>query len=1197
MPKSKYPQEIDTSVEIPAVRDNITEIGSDVINSIRSAIFRIEATLGINPQGATGNSVSERIGRSLDGNGNILREALDRSNVLSGPIIDANVSRVASIQESKLKLNFPTTLLQDEISILNNDLNLIRSALEELSLMLAIHTEPTALNRHSGVSISISAASVISSDIASLSLAAGTLQSVLEELYNAHINYSGANISSLNNSHLASQIFFDTENTSDVIFSDDLQGAMEDLANTETVGFRNSLLNITSNGRIRTGTVTDEFEGNSKGSVLVESVIATFIQAAGSSATTFSISGGAIKLGDIVEFDVLTLSGSTTDEDNKDYQIAEVIVDGSDLVQEVIVYGGPIGLSESGMLIEISKNIYVTYNVGGFATVAKPRASKTNTPDVQFLNPDSATIVSSGIDPSNITATTGSFDVTIDGGSAITIDAYSATALKQSIDSIVQSINDVSVDDHLNITAFKVKRNLCFELAISHNVPNISGDVVNRTILIEAGSSNDGTTELGLSSIVDLEVEGRTGNALNINGVVLSEFGLIKSFDSSLVSIVTGTLTLSLFSGAFYESGVRVGDLVVVTGSTDPADDGTYRLKSILDGIATLDLSGTTFSGDAGDDTLIQFIRATANVGELTFEETSSVDGSILFDVFITEDKDIFQTKRMEVEGSMRSGTFFAAVSDVSRGFILSGDTSIINVGTDGYAILTGPDFQPGEAVFVGARGIYRVFGSDALSFVTLEVSTDSVPLVAQSVTLYGFDELSSNNYHICRGSFSTSLGRILGDSSDPGIPALIDKRRSGTADSTIIGESFIERYIQGPRNELRGSGVIKGCLVSGVTFTDTGTEIYQNFDVGAGIAVVNGIRFEYPGVSGVRVDTALEYYIAMDNRGCIIAEPIIDSPIDPGTDISPFFEMEVATLAEVVNDGTSAVDTDLRLFIDNLDYKVVGDIKVAPDSRHGHFSDLQSAVDYSKRFSKMFPNMGRPSILIENGTYTVDSTIVVDFDVNIKGSGPGTIFVKSDSLSAGTALNGDDFDMGTSLIMIGASSNDVSDDITFGVDLGSFTYNSNATTIEHVGCVIALTQPISKGGTNISRRATYRFENIMFNGPSTIDGAALDPDKIGEYALVIGQQDPATLVPETTLTMGNVIFTNNRLNRMGVELGAIKFTESTSSTMQDIIVANNIFTRASPNVGDSSFELIQYPTTPTVDNIVEIGNATRIAS
>ena len=42
--KSNYPNQIDTNKEIPVVRDNITEISSDVINSLRSAIINIEKT-------------------------------------------------------------------------------------------------------------------------------------------------------------------------------------------------------------------------------------------------------------------------------------------------------------------------------------------------------------------------------------------------------------------------------------------------------------------------------------------------------------------------------------------------------------------------------------------------------------------------------------------------------------------------------------------------------------------------------------------------------------------------------------------------------------------------------------------------------------------------------------------------------------------------------------------------------------------------------------------------------------------------------------------------------------------------------------------------------------------------------------------------------------------------------------------------
>ena len=131
MAKSNYPNKLDTSVEIPAVRDNIVEIGSDVINSLRSAIFQIERTLGVNPQGAVGNSVAVRIGKALDSNGNIKSDALNRAGLLSGPITNEDVSKAAAIAEGKLRLNFPTQLLQDEISQIILQVDLLEASMPE----------------------------------------------------------------------------------------------------------------------------------------------------------------------------------------------------------------------------------------------------------------------------------------------------------------------------------------------------------------------------------------------------------------------------------------------------------------------------------------------------------------------------------------------------------------------------------------------------------------------------------------------------------------------------------------------------------------------------------------------------------------------------------------------------------------------------------------------------------------------------------------------------------------------------------------------------------------------------------------------------------------------------------------------------------------------------------------------------------
>jgi hypothetical protein len=1191
MPKSKYPNQLDSSAELPPVRDNITEIGSDVINSLRSAIIQIERTLGINPQGAAGNNLAVRLSRALDDNGNIKSDALDRANVLSGPIIDADVSRVAAIKETKLKLDFPTTLLQDEISMINGELRNIVAQVEELNVLLSVHLTPEALDRHPAIAISVDSADVVASDVSSTSLPGGTSQSVWETIYNAHINYTGANLSSTNNSHLASQIYYDNTDTSSVILSGSVQGAIDDLASQEDAGFRNALLNLHSNGRIRTGTVSDNFEGVSTNSVLIDAASATYIQAAGSSRSTFTLDIPTAPIEDISEFDILTLSGSLNTDDNKDYNISKVTDDGSGNITSIEVFGGPESDSTSGLFVTITKNQYVNYNLAGFSTTVRPRVEKSNTPDIQVANPDSATAITSGLNPSALLSDAHTFDISIDSGTAITLDTYDSTVSKQTVNSVINKVNEQCVAQHLNITAYKVLVGNCHEMALIHNVPNISGDFINRTITISAGTADDGTTTLGFVDLLGVTIEGTTGNSLHLNGNVITGFGLIKTFTDSQIALTTGALTLSLFSGTFAESGVRVGDLAVVSGSDTLSDDGSYRIASINAGLASLDLAGTTFSGSLDSGALVHIIRSGAPIGELTFEEIGSVNGTIMFDVFMTENKDLHYSKRMEVDGELSSGSFSGVVSDVSKGFITSGITSTLTIGTDGYAVLTGPDLQDGPSVYVAVTGQYEVFANDGLSFITLEINASGTPLLELSAELFGFDEISSNNYRIARGSFATSLGRVLGESTDPGIPSVIDKRQSGTADATIVGESFIEKYIEGPRNELRGNGVIRGCLVSNVVFDDTGATTFQTFDIGAGIIVINGIRYEFPGLTNFRIDTSDNFYVAIDSQGCVIADVEVTHPITSES-VSPFFDQEIATLSFVENDGSAITDTvDLRLFVDNIDYKILGEVIVSPDQRFGHFTDIGKAVKYAGRIDKMFPDIGQASVYIKEGNYTVTEQIIVDFNCVIRGSGPNTQIQKGGSFAAGVPFNGSDVDIKTAMFLVGSGPDTIANDINRGVTFRDFVYGTNASETTYVSCAFAIVQDVSNRNNNF-----FVFDNIRFIGPENVDGRATTPDedKIGEYALVVGRQDPVTLAPRANHISGNVTMSNCRMRHMGLERGAIKVLESSGGFFRNSVFHGNVLTQMSRHNVDDDFVMIEYPTTATVEQVFEIGNVSR---
>jgi hypothetical protein len=134
---------------------------------------------------------------------------------------------------------------------------------------------------------------------------------------------------------------------------------------------------------------------------------------------------------------------------------------------------------------------------------------------------------------------------------------------------------------------------------------------------------------------------------------------------------------------------------------------------------------------------------------------------------------------------------------------------------------------------------------------------------------------------------------------------------------------------------------------------------------------------------------------------------------------------------------------------------------------------------------------------------------------------------------------------------------------------------------------MMALTQTLIT-----SPNAIYRFENINFIGPTDIDGTVADNLKVGDFALYIGQQDPVTLAPQSGIEIGNIMFTNCKVTRMGLELGGVKFAETTGGEYQNIIVSNNIMSEMSPNLGSTSFTLIEYPSTPT-SQIIEVGNIT----
>jgi hypothetical protein len=639
--------------------------------------------------------------------------------------------------------------------------------------------------------------------------------------------------------------------------------------------------------------------------------------------------------------------------------------------------------------------------------------------------------------------------------------------------------------------------------------------------------------------------------------------------------INTGTVTMDVVSGDFIVDGIREGDLCVIGGSTESDDDGTYRIKSVDNDTLTLDVTGAILQGEISDDSMVFIIRCTAPIGELEFTNLGS-DALLMFDVFIDHNKDVFYKKRMDMAGHLDSGGFYAVVSDVSSWFIRNDEEYILRVDTSALATLEqSPVGVPGEAVDVGTSGSYKIFSEDGMSYVVLEVQTSGVPSGALSTVLTGAGVLPPSVLHLCRGIYSTNYGFILGTESTggaTGIPRVIDKRTTGTVDDTVISEPLLERYIQGPRNELRASGVIRALDIDEVDDNDDGT---CSITVNPGIVVVNGVRFEYLGVTGLTYrygedETDLNnFYVALDGHGCLI----IDSETD--SEISPFAEQTVANIGYVTIAGDDTAITDLRLFIDHIDYKLLGDITVANDQRFGHFTDIKAAVKYAKMFSKLFPDMGTPSVFIKEGTYEVEAGIVIDFDTTIRGAGPNTVIKRAASF----ALEGTHIQniTGDFIIKVG---NYTSDDIVYGVTVENLTF-VGTDGMTGYGNFIEVRHHVG-GSYGNSETASFIFNNLKFIGAS---------DYVSDAEGGIGGPNQMPFhVGTTGGDYQNIIISNCYFNKVGFQKGLI-LLEGSGSTHKNMNIINNISVNSIDTT--SGYSMIREDTTGSVttSNVQEVNN------
>jgi len=1214
--KSKYPNQIDTPSELPIVRDNITEITSDVINSLRSAIVQIEKTLGINPQGDVGQTVAGRISNVIDSSGNLKPEAVDRAGIISGPIFDDQVADNAAISEHKLRLNFPTNILQSQVSSLSSVISEIQSAVDSLSSKISAHISLEATNRHLAKAITVESIVRTESDSGIKTFSGDNLQNTLKKVVEGHFNFSGNLITSDNNSHSANQIYFDNQNVSAVISSNSVQGAIDEIAGGNDLAISENLSYLTKNGIARWGKVSDSFSGSTLYETLIQSSSVSFSSSTASTTTIlFDSTPDVIKA--ISKFDILTIFGALSDNDNKSYYIDNINVDGSSKLISVTVYGKLYSNSSGTAAAKITKNNFKNLNSNGLNSIYRLRNFYSNTPDVIVANPNAANITSFGIRPDLLTATNDSFDIQIDDYSKITISCYnSSLSTNQTVDSIIDKINEALVANHLSALAYKIQTKYGFEFSISHVLPNFSGDIKNRTIKITESSSNDGTDILGLSHVIGESIQGSYGNSCFINGKLFKDLEKIITFSKDEVAFGSGSPRITSLNNDFLNLNIRKGDLVIVTGSTTSSDDGLFIITSVSAAEITLDYpSGFSFDGNLGEISSVIIAKSAAPISELNFEEVDDATGMMLVDIFTTADSEIFYSKRLEISNSLFSSGFYAGIVDVSSNFILSGETYYLKVGTDGLAYVEDSGGNIGEKIFVGASTIsssiqqshlFKIKSPDGSSFITVRVVATNVPTSALECTIYGGEEPSKSLLHLSRCLFSNATGRIFGTSGTGGIPSIIDKRNFGTIDIEQICPSFIEKYIEGPRGEMRSSGIISGCKVSNLIATDD----YITFDVSPGVYISNGIRKEFIGSIGYKTYKTTYSYICLNEYGELeVGNSIYGGPTSYL--VSPFLHRSVAYLGYLDSDSSLF---DLRFFLNSLDLKITNEIIVAKSTSLGHFTDIQSAINYAELFYNI--NYGKeslsdiysPTVLIREGQYEINSPIIIKKDITITGSGKHTVLKRGTSISTPWSLVTPD--PNTAIFVIGdgpaiGSDKAIYSSFQLGTTIKNLTYRSSD--LPSGSCT---TFCMFQGQISSSiNPPTLNLENIYAYGTN-----ARDTDStIREYFLFCGRINKTSGVETEQQGTYNLFIKSNYLNRIGayqsgasadsapaeniaielpMQLGSVSVT---LLDIKDIIITSNICTGVAPTDPSGTASILRTTIQGgTLSGIIEASNVTR---
>ncbi|KKN13226.1 hypothetical protein LCGC14_1008560 [marine sediment metagenome] len=984
---STYPSQLDSDVEIQRVDDNITEVGSDVINALRDAVFIIQKTLGVNPQGNK-STLTNRINTSIDANGIIKRSALESVGLVSLPITNLHVGTTAGIEETKLDLDHGTQVLKNLNDSMRIDLDGISNGLSALTSGFNLHILGSG-NFHDGYHIKINT----SSSIGVAGLEATTIGDALNEIGAILISGNDTRIAHIDTGipssfkHVSSKISVDATNFVAIDrTSTNVQDAIDDLDSGSA-----SLLTAH----------VDRFHANG---VLKEIDSGTFYNSRlkpldSTSGVSYTEGTSVIKIPGVTSFfnlgivagDILEIEAQSGIADVGTYQIRTVgpLQDSTTLgdlpilaVDELIVFHVFVESRSSGDSVSVS--IYKPAESSSeFAPLScSVRNNETMVDTISVLNPDAARVVSIGFNGAILN--TDGYEVGIKVGIGNQLyrhlvipdlnlerlglnqsNLVSATSVAERINAYV---SDPDLDNHFPITAYRVGN----ELAIAHNIVGVD-------YTIEIADGYTGNYALGLDAygadIIGKEIIGSVSNSYSINGTTLNT---LKTVFDGYATITSDSSTFALWSSSTGQIinplryGIGAGSVMHITDHPSVDTNGSYTLLTADSTSVSLFIAEII---DApSNPTTFDIIITSSNVSLDILESTESSMG--LVQVFVDSIGQTFVHQRLIYGTSLGSAI---EIINVSEGFPIGGIMLLVSFDNDFVNFNIVDDTVSGDTsrIHENFKGSFKLYHPNGLDYLSVQIGSGSIAGGIEDITIERVVE-PNESLMLCTAHFNGTLS----------ITNIIDNRLFGNLSTDQIRDDFVEIFSQRPVSDLRSNGVVRGFDLMSLLYVDSITDM-QAIPLRGGIAYVNGVRvsvetqkviiqsYDEEGtriVSGNRI-------VGINDFGSIqVLSDELGEILTDGYNASADFGKILPLYSVVITNGVIGNIVDIRRFINNIDEKLD---MVVDESNNivGNFRSLEGALLYAEKY----PGKENLTIKIVNSVFP-DNPLIIPDGVSIIG-------------------------------------------------------------------------------------------------------------------------------------------------------------------------------------------------------------------